>query len=81
MKKEIHPEYFQAKVQCSGCGTTYEIGSTVSEISINVCSECHPFYTGKQKFLDTEGRIDKFKAKYAKFQGKAKAKTENNKQA
>jgi large subunit ribosomal protein L31 len=68
MKKDIHPEYFEANVACGGCGTTFTIGSTMKSINVNVCSECHPFYTGKQKLLDTEGRIDKFKAKYAKFQ-------------
>ena len=67
MKENIHPEYFDAKVKCGGCGCTFTIGSTIKEINVSVCSECHPFYTGKQKFLDTEGRIDKFKAKYAKF--------------
>jgi len=67
MKKDIHPAYYQASVVCGGCGSTFTIGSTVESINVNVCSECHPFYTGKQKLLDTEGRIDKFKAKYAKF--------------
>lgn len=70
MRKDIHPEYFDANVVCGGCGTTFTMGSTMKAINVNVCSECHPFYTGKQKLLDTEGRIDKFKAKYAKFQKK-----------
>lgn len=68
MKKDIHPEFFACEVNCSSCGTTFTVGSTSKTININVCSSCHPFYTGKQKFVDTEGRIDKFKAKYAKFQ-------------
>ena len=67
MKKDIHPEYYQANVVCGGCGATFTIGSTLENIQVNVCSDCHPFYTGTQKLLDTEGRIDKFKAKYAKF--------------
>ncbi|MCL4131973.1 UNVERIFIED_CONTAM: hypothetical protein GTU68_021000 [Idotea baltica] len=71
MKKEIHPEYFAAKATCGGCGASFETGSTLKDIHVSVCSECHPFYTGKQRFLDSEGRIDKFKAKYAKFDKKA----------
>lgn len=72
MKKDIHPEYHSAKVTCSGCGWTGTMGSTAEEIAVNVCSNCHPFFTGKQKFIDSEGRIDKFKAKYAKFQNAQK---------
>lgn len=68
MKDDTHPEYYDADVTCGGCGATFKVGSTMKSINVNVCSECHPFYTGKQKFLDSEGRIDKFKAKYAKFQ-------------
>lgn len=69
MKEGIHPKYFEATVRCHGCGSSFVTGSTQPEISINVCSECHPFYTGKQKFVDTEGRVDRFRRKYAKFQG------------
>lgn len=70
MKKGIHPAYHQANVVCGGCGANFTLGSTVENINVGVCSECHPFYTGKQKVLDTEGRVDKFKAKYAKFSKK-----------
>lgn len=66
MKQGIHPEYFQATVVCGGCGTTFTAGSTIPEIRVNVCSACHPFFTGKQKLVDTEGRVDRFKRKYAK---------------
>ncbi len=66
MKPQIHPEYFQANVVCGGCGGTFTTGSTISEIRVNVCSACHPFYTGKQKLVDAEGRVDRFKRKYAK---------------
>ncbi len=67
MKAEIHPTYYtDAKVVCV-CGNTFNTGSTMKEINIDICSECHPFYTGKQKLVDTEGRVEKFKKKYAKF--------------
>lgn len=68
MKDEIHPKYFDAQVHCGGCGSVFTTGSVMEEIRINVCSNCHPFYTGKQKLLDTEGRVDRFKKKYAKTQ-------------
>lgn len=68
MKEGIHPEYFQATVTCVGCSNSFQTGSTVPEMRINVCSVCHPFYSGKQKLLDTEGRVDRFKKKYAKFE-------------
>ena len=63
MKPEIHPEYKVVKVSCA-CGNTFEAGSTKSEIKVEVCSECHPFFTGKQKFVDAGGNVDKFKKKY-----------------
>lgn len=62
MKTGIHPTYtHQAKVICSTCGTTYLTGSTVEDIRTEVCSNCHPFYTGKQNLVDTAGRVDRFK--------------------
>lgn len=71
MKEAIHPEYHaEAKVTCAGCGTNFIVGSVLPEINISICSQCHPFYTGTQKLVDTEGRVDKFKAKYAKFYSK-----------
>ena len=64
MKAEIHPNYKAIKVTCS-CGNSFETGSTVGhDLQIEVCAECHPFYTGKQKILDTAGRVDKFRQKY-----------------
>ncbi|GAB4437230.1 MAG: 50S ribosomal protein L31 [bacterium] len=63
MKKGIHPEYGKAVVKCA-CGNTFETGSTRKEIHVEICSNCHPFYTGKQKFLDSAGRIEKFNKKY-----------------
>jgi large subunit ribosomal protein L31 len=62
MKKDIHPDYKTATVTCA-CGNTFEIGSTQDSISVEVCSVCHPFWTGQQKFVDIEGRVDKFKKK------------------
>jgi len=63
MKKEIHPKYDKAMVRC-GCGNTFETRSTVKEIHAEICSMCHPFYTGKQKYVDTAGRIERFQKKY-----------------
>ena len=64
MKPEIHPAYDDIKVTCS-CGSSFETRSTVGkDLQIEVCSQCHPFYTGKQKMLDTGGRVDKFRQRY-----------------
>jgi len=63
MKTSIHPERIETKVTCQGCNTTFTSNSSVAEMTVDVCSNCHPFYTGKQKLVDTEGRIDRFKAK------------------
>ena len=63
MKKGIHPEYNQITVSCA-CGNTFTTGSTKKEIRLEICSECHPFYTGNQKTLDKGGRAEKFKQKY-----------------
>jgi large subunit ribosomal protein L31 len=63
MKKGIHPEYYQAKVTCA-CGTSWTVGSTKKEIQLDICSACHPFFTGKQKMVDTAGRVEKFRRKY-----------------
>ena len=67
MKVDIHPEYKEIEVTCS-CGNTFKTCSTMSKnLHIEVCSECHPFYTGKQKIVDTAGRIEKFNQKYAMY--------------
>ena len=66
MKKETHPTYYpDAKVECA-CGNSFTVGSTVKEISIELCSNCHPFYTGKQKLVDTARRVEKFQEKTQK---------------
>ena len=64
MRKDIHPEYKEIKVTCS-CGNTFNTKSTAKkDMQIEICSACHPFYTGKQKLVDTAGRVDRFKKKY-----------------
>ena len=66
MKNDIHPTYEAIKVTCS-CGASFETRSTVGkDLNIEVCSECHPFYTGKQKMVDAGGRVDKFRQRYGK---------------
>jgi len=63
MKKDIHPKYVEATVTC-GCGETFVTRSTKEKIVVEVCGKCHPFYTGKQKYVDSAGRIEKFQRKY-----------------
>ncbi|MGO1580988.1 MAG: 50S ribosomal protein L31 [Peptoniphilaceae bacterium] len=63
MKKDIHPEYKEATVTCV-CGNTFKTGSVKEDLKVEVCSECHPFFTGKQKLADQGGRIEKFNSKY-----------------
>ncbi len=65
MKEGIHPRYEDAKVACA-CGETFTTRSTTPLIHVDICSKCHPFYTGKQKIVDAEGRVEKFRKKYAK---------------
>lgn len=68
MKQGIHPNYGETKVTCA-CGDSFVTKSTKESIRIDICSRCHPFFTGSQKILDVEGRVEKFKRKYAKKQG------------
>ncbi len=63
MKKDIHPKYGKATVHC-GCGATWETRSTISEIKVEICSSCHPFFTGTQKMVDSLGRVDRFQKKF-----------------
>jgi large subunit ribosomal protein L31 len=67
MKDNIHPEYAQATITCA-CGNVIEAGSTKKDIRVEICSNCHPFFTGKQKLVDSAGRIERFRKKYEKFQ-------------
>ena len=64
MKKDVHPEYYETQVKC-GCGNTFVTRSTRKELKVDICNVCHPFYTGKLKYVDTAGRIEKFKSKFA----------------
>ena len=74
MKKEIHPTYFpQAKVVCA-CGNSFIVGATQQEIKVEICSNCHPFYTGEEKLIDTAGRVEKFKTRRAKAATEPKTK-------
>jgi len=63
MKEAIHPKYMNAKVSCV-CGETFEVGSTKPELRVEICSKCHPFYTGTQRTIDTGGRAERFRKKY-----------------
>ena len=60
MKSDTHPKYFQAKVHCGSCGTEFEVGSTREELRVDVCSNCHPFFTGKQNIIDPAGQVERF---------------------
>lgn len=72
MKPDIHPEYNELTVTCS-CGNTMTTRSTAKELNIEVCSSCHPFYTGKQKLVDTAGRVDRFNQKFGSLKARKKA--------
>jgi large subunit ribosomal protein L31 len=65
MKKGIHPNYRNVTVSCA-CGNRFQTRSTVGDLKVDICSSCHPFFTGTQKIVDTEGRVERFKKKYAK---------------
>jgi large subunit ribosomal protein L31 len=71
MKADIHPEYVETTIKCA-CGNVIEAGSTKPDIRVEICSKCHPFFTGKQKLIDTAGRIERFRKKYEKFQNQEK---------
>lgn len=84
MKANIHPDWVETKVTCLGCDTTFSSHSTVPEITVEICSNCHPFYTGKQKLVDTAGRVDRFEAlrkKSGELKQSAKPKTAKKEKA
>ena len=76
MKPEIHPDYVEASVKCS-CGNTFTTRSTKGDIHLELCNECHPFFTGKQKLVDSGGRVERFQRRYGERKGKAKAKAKS----
>jgi large subunit ribosomal protein L31 len=65
MKKDIHPDYKKATITCA-CGNSFQTYSTIGDMKVEICSECHPFFTGKQKLVDSAGRVEKFLKKYSK---------------
>ncbi|HEY7022556.1 MAG TPA: 50S ribosomal protein L31 [Ktedonobacterales bacterium] len=73
MKANIHPDYVEATVTCA-CGNTFKVGSTKAQLKVDVCSKCHPFYTGTQRILDTAGRVERFNRRYNLDQNGEKAK-------
>jgi large subunit ribosomal protein L31 len=72
MKTEIHPKFFPAAKATCACGASFDIGSTKEKIGVEICSKCHPFYTGNEKILDTAGRVEKFKTRQSKVVAKKK---------
>ena len=79
MKKDIHPQVYTDCVVTCACGNKFTVGSTVPEMSVEVCSACHPFYTGQMKYVDTAGRVDAFRNKQTKASAKRLSKTEKRK--
>jgi len=71
LKQGIHPKYYETKIRCA-CGNIVETHSTVKDLSVEICSNCHPFFTGKQKLLDTAGRVERFRQKYSGSAGAEK---------
>lgn len=74
MKKEIHPKYITCTVRC-GCGSTFTTRATMAELHVDICGACHPYYSGKQKFVDTAGRVERFRRRYSKATGTTDAKS------
>lgn len=80
MQSKIHPKWYKnAKVKCA-CGNTFTVGATLPEIEVEVCSACHPYFTGQMKFVDTAGRVDAFKSKQKKAEKKVLSKADRRKQ-
>ena len=80
MKSDMHPDYHQVNVKCA-CGATFKTGSTQDQIEVEICSKCHPFFTGEMKFVDTMGRVEKFQAKQAKAKKAPKKKKKSKSQS
>lgn len=77
MKADIHPKYVPARVSCA-CGNTFVTRATVPEIRVDICSNCHPFFTGRQKIVDTERRVERFRQRYERYEKQAKARKESS---
>jgi len=77
MKRDIHPKYMPARVTCA-CGNTFVTRATKPEIRVEICSSCHPFFTGRQKLVDTERRVERFRQRYARYQEQEKARQEKS---
>ena len=73
MKKDIHPEYHEATIRCA-CGAVYQTGSTRKDFSVEICSNCHPFFTGKQKLVDTAGRVERYQRRWGTSEGEKQEK-------
>ncbi|OGC49819.1 50S ribosomal protein L31 [candidate division WWE3 bacterium RIFCSPHIGHO2_01_FULL_40_23] len=80
MKNDIHPKFYTDTLVTCACGNTFTTGSTVPKITVDICSKCHPFFTGTQKLIDTEGRVEKFAKRQAIGQASAKVKKEKEEQ-
>jgi large subunit ribosomal protein L31 len=77
VKADIHPEYVPARVSCA-CGNTFVTRATVPEIRVDICSNCHPFFTGRQKIVDTERRVERFRQRYERYEKQEKARKESS---
>lgn len=66
MKADIHPKFYEKAIATCGCGKTYTLGATVEKFAVDICANCHPFYTGKEKLIDTAGKVEKFKERRTK---------------
>lgn len=75
MKEGIHPKYGSTRVSCA-CGNTFVTRATAPEIRVEICSSCHPFFTGRQKMVDTEGRVERFRQRYERYRKQARARAE-----
>lgn len=76
MKTNLHPEYYKTTITCA-CGAVYEVGSTRKDLHVEICANCHPFFTGKQRIVDTGGRVERFRRKYGKDYAGVGAKDNN----
>jgi len=74
MKPNTHPKYFEATIMCAGCNTTFTAGSTVENARVDICSNCHPYYTGQKRLVDTEGRVERFERRLSQRKVQAKPK-------